>query len=254
MTQTDRQHWIDLLQNLPKAPETTCPYLPDRTSAMVYFFTDENVSSSLIDLALERGFRRCGEMWYLNECPGCRRCIPYRVATDTFSLSRNMQRVLKRNDDVVITFDVPTLTAEKTELYLNYQHDQHFLKPSLPHPPGKTFDPTDVLGTMTYQMYENPKSTLEVTMTLDDRVIGFGTLDVGETTVSLVYFAFDPDFANRSLGTLNVLKSMEWAKRNGYEQAYLGLYIDGHQKMDYKARYQPAESMTEEGTWEPFVG
>jgi arginyl-tRNA--protein-N-Asp/Glu arginylyltransferase len=254
MTQPHRQHRIDLLNSLPRSPETECPYLVDCSSAMRYFFAESDMATVVIDAVLENGFRRCGDMWYVNECPGCRRCIPYRVAPDTFTPSRNMKRVLKRNADVTVTFAAPELTTEKTELYLNYQHDQHFLKPAIPKPDGDPFEPTDALGTMTYQMYENPESTLEVTMTLDDRVIGFGTLDVGETAVSLVYFAFDPDLAKRSLGTLTILKSIEWAKDNGYAMAYLGLYIKDHPKMEYKSRYRPAEIMTEDGDWVPFVG
>lgn len=252
MNQHQRQQRTEFIDSLPVSPESNCPYLAGCTSAMRYFFSGNDMPPPFIDAVLEYGFRRCGDMWYLNECPGCRACIPYRVPTQTFTPSKNMKRVLRRNADVTVTFATPEMTPEKTALYLNYQHDQHFLRPAISKTDQEEFEPTDALETMAYQMYENPDSTLEVTMTVGDQVVGFGTLDVGETSVSLVYFAFDTTVAHRSLGTLNILKSIEWAKANGYPMAYLGLYIENHQKMHYKSRFGPAEIMAPDGTWVPF--
>ena len=45
----------------------------------------------------------------------------------------------------------------------------------------------------------------------------------------------------RSLGTLAILRQIEWAKRDGYSHLYLGYWIDGHRKMDYKRRFRPLE-------------
>ena len=52
--------------------------------------------------------------------------------------------------------------------------------------------------------------------------------------------AYD-DQAARGLGTLAVLKQLEWAARDGRQHLYLGYWIAGHAKMDYKRRFQPLE-------------
>jgi arginine-tRNA-protein transferase len=57
-----------------------------------------------------------------------------------------------------------------------------------------------------------------------------------------VYTFFDPDEAKRSLGTLAILSQLEWARRDGRAHLYLGYWIDGHRKMDYKRRFAAIET------------
>ena len=49
------------------------------------------------------------------------------------------------------------------------------------------------------------------------------------------------------LGTLAVLKQLEWAARDGRQYLYLGYWIAGHAKMDYKRRFQPLEGFDGRG-------
>ena len=41
-----------------------------------------------------------------------------------------------------------------------------------------------------------------------------------------------------------MLQQIEWARREQLEYLYLGYWIDGHRKMDYKRRFQPLEVFT----------
>ena len=59
--------------------------------------------------------------------------------------------------------------------------------------------------------------------------------------MSAVYTFYDPDETARGLGTLAILKQIEWARRDHRTHLYLGYWIAGHAKMDYKRRYQPLE-------------
>ena len=52
---------------------------------------------------------------------------------------------------------------------------------------------------------------------------------------------FDPDHARRSLGTLAILAGLDWAREREIQYYYLGFYIPGHPKMDYKRHFMPAE-------------
>ena len=45
----------------------------------------------------------------------------------------------------------------------------------------------------------------------------------------------------RGLGTYAILQQIDWAQRCRVPHLYLGYWIDGHRKMDYKRRYRPLE-------------
>ena len=71
--------------------------------------------------------------------------------------------------------------------------------------------------------------------------------DLAGGAMSAVYTFYDPDEAARGLGTLGVLRQLEWARRDGYAHLYLGYWIAGHPKMDYKRRFQPLEGFDGRG-------
>ena len=59
------------------------------------------------------------------------------------------------------------------------------------------------------------------------------------------------DLPDRSLGTLSLLRQIEWAKRDNRDHLYLGYWIDGHDKMDYKRRFRPLEAF-DGRMWQPM--
>ncbi len=65
--------------------------------------------------------------------------------------------------------------------------------------------------------------------------------------LSAVYSYFDPDQPERSLGTYMVLDLIERAQSLGLPYAYLGYWISGSRKMDYKARFRPYELLRRDG-------
>lgn len=252
MTSFDPREWRRILNNLPESPETDCSYFGDRMNQVTYFFSDAGMTPKMQEEAINMGFRRCGDTWYRTICPDCNMCITQRVKAKEFVPSKNQKRVLRRNRDIACTIATPNDTREKEEIYLRYQYSQHFQKPPFVRPGQKAaeFDPSETLGIMQYQMYTNPKTSLELEMRLDEQLVGFGIMDVAVTTTSLVYFVFDPDFHRRSLGTLNILWSIEWSRKNGFDHVNLGYYIPGHMKMDYKSRFKPSEMLdSRAGKW-----
>jgi arginine-tRNA-protein transferase len=44
-----------------------------------------------------------------------------------------------------------------------------------------------------------------------------------------------------------VLRQREWAARDGRDHLYLGYWIAGHRKMDYKRRFRPLEAFDGRG-------
>ena len=79
---------------------------------------------------------------------------------------------------------------------------------------------------------------------LHGQLLAVAVTDRADHTLSAVYTFYDPDHADRGLGTLAVLQQIDWARREQLEYLYLGYWIDGHRKMDYKRRFQPLEVFT----------
>ena len=63
----------------------------------------------------------------------------------------------------------------------------------------------------------------------------------------MVYSFFEPDEAPRSLGTFMVLDHIVRAQRMGLAYVYLGYWVRGSRKMDYKGRFLPQERLTPDG-------
>jgi arginine-tRNA-protein transferase len=65
----------------------------------------------------------------------------------------------------------------------------------------------------------------------------------------MVYSYFNPDMEKRSLGTFMILDHIRRTRALGLPHVYLGYWVQGSRKMDYKTRYQPQEHLTARG-WE----
>ena len=55
-----------------------------------------------------------------------------------------------------------------------------------------------------------------------------------------------------SPGTLSALREIEYCSDQGLPHYYLGYFVAGSPKMDYKARFRPNEILLREGAWVPF--
>jgi len=78
-------------------------------------------------------------------------------------------------------------------------------------------------------------------------LIAVALTDVLADGLSMVYSFFEPDQASRSLGTLMVLDHIARAKSMGLSYVYLGYWVRGSRKMDYKGRFRPQERLTPDG-------
>ena len=70
--------------------------------------------------------------------------------------------------------------------------------------------------------------------------------------ISLIYSFYEPSYESRSLGTLMVLDAIQRAQRLGLTYVYLGYFVRGSKKMEYKSRFKPQERLSADG-WKPVV-
>jgi arginine-tRNA-protein transferase len=78
-------------------------------------------------------------------------------------------------------------------------------------------------------------------------LVAVALTDVLGDGLSMVYSFFEPDEAARSLGTLMVLDHIARAQRMGLAYVYLGYWVQGSRKMDYKCRFLPQERLMPDG-------
>jgi arginine-tRNA-protein transferase len=221
---------------LEASPPSPCPYLPGRDSRLVAL-RPERLTPGLYRLFLDLNFRRLGPVVYRPACEGCRECRQLRVDVLRFRPTRAQRRCLRTNAGVVARSSRPEPTAEKHDVYRRYLEARHDGQMS-----GSWEEFAEFL-------HEAPAFTREVVFRLGERLLGAGIYDAGAGALSAVYFYFDPDLADRSPGTLNVLWLVEECRRLGLPWLYLGYHVAGSRSMAYKARFSPHQLLFDDGQW-----
>ena len=222
------------------SPERPCPYLPDR-KARSEAYGVEQLDPAVYERLLTRGFRRSGRVVYRPRCRACRECRQIRVPVDLFTPTRSMRRVLRRNTDLIVEEGRPTPTKEKFALYCRYLDTQH--DDSM----ARSYE------TFCEFLYDSPMETTEFRYRCGGRLIGVSIADRVSLGLSSVYMYFDPDFADRSLGTFSVLWEIDYCRCGGLPYYYLGFYIAGSPTMSYKARFRPNEILVADDRWVSLV-
>ena len=226
------------------SPPSACEYLPDRRWSLHYVFVAQATAADY-QAHLLKGWRRFGRAFFQPVCPGCRACQSVRVPAAAFRPDRSQRRAWKANADLRLEIGWPAVTPAKLRLYDRFHEYQADEKGWPAHAPK---DPADYGESFT----DNPFPAEEWCYYLGDRLIGVGYVDALPAGLSAVYFFYDPDLRDRSLGTFNVLKVIEATAARGLPHTYLGYYVKGCQSLEYKARFRPNEVLTPDSRWVPF--
>ncbi|MGZ8396259.1 MAG: arginyltransferase [Rhodoplanes sp.] len=237
------RHSRDTPQFYLTAP-STCPYLPEREERKVFTHLVGERAGDLNDLLTQGGFRRSQSIAYRPACENCRACISVRVLVDEFRPTRNMRRVAERNADVFGEMRVATPTSEQYGIFRAYLDARH--------QDGGMADMTVLDYAMMIEdshvntrLVEYRRRSAENGRRGD--LVGVVLTDVLKDGLSMVYSFFEPDESRRSLGTLMILDHIARARRMGLAYVYLGYWVRGSRKMDYKARFLPQERLGPDG-------
>jgi arginine-tRNA-protein transferase len=85
----------------------------------------------------------------------------------------------------------------------------------------------------------------------DEKMFSVAVIDLLPKGISAVYTFFDPKMSALSPGVISILWQIEKAKSLGLPWLYLGYWIPGCQKMQYKQDYRPLQVYSEE-MWKEF--
>lgn len=157
------------------------------------------------------------------------RVYPTRYFVSQVEMTRSKRRVLARNTDLRVITRPLRITSGKEKLYIAHHLNRFGYQP-------------DVMLNQRYKyIVYHPAKFMETCYFLDDELIAFSILEVGDYSIWSNTGVWSPAHADRSLGTLTVLGELEYARKNGLLIYYMGHYFPGNPYYEYKTRYQPLE-------------
>ncbi len=218
--------------------QSDCPYIEGQTEQRIA--VDISNDPQCHDGLATAGFRRVENWVYRPACPQCNACVPWRVDVAGFTPSRNMARIIKKNNDLTRQVASPTPSDDHYRLFKNYVTSRHY--------DGQMAQMDR--GDFVSMISNSPIETALISYhDAESKLVGAVLADFQSDGLSAVYSFFDPGLIVRSLGTYMVLDLLNIAKESALRWLYLGYFVKGSRKMDYKARFEPAE-IFKDGQWQ----
>ena len=220
-----------------------CPYLPERYERKVFAHLPLAEGAAVNDSLTQVGFRRSQNIAYRPACESCQACISVRIPADDYLFSRSERKTLGRNEDLARSLVEAEATMEQFELlrrYLTVRHaDGGMAEMTWPDYVAMVEDTAVRTHIVEYRVRSEAPGPGEL--------LACALVDVMSDGLSLVYSFYDPQISRRSLGSFVILDHVIQAVLAGVPYVYLGYWVRGSEKMDYKVRFSPIELLKPEG-------
>ena len=209
-----------------------------------------NVNDSLTQV----GFRRSQNIAYRPACEACTACVSARLPAADYIFSRSERKTLARNEDLERHLVEAEATMEQFDLlrrYLTARHaDGGMAEMTWPDYVAMVED--TAVRTHIIEFRRRPSGRGAHAGGPGD-LVACALVDLMSDGLSLVYSFYDPSEGRRSLGSFVILDHVIQACLNSLPYVYLGYWVRGSEKMDYKARFSPIELLKPEG-WTLVTG
>jgi arginine-tRNA-protein transferase len=226
-------------------PPSRCGYLPEQLWSLEYEVNPKLTPGGYLE-RLQAGWRRFGASVFRPRCRACSACQSLRVLVNDFRPNRSQRRACRANADVTLRIGAPSVSRAKLDLYDRFHAFQT-------HNKGWPLHPAKDADSYANSFVNNPIATEEWRYFLADQLIGVGYVDALPGAMSAIYFFYEPELRQRSLGTWNVVQLLAEAARRGVSYLYLGYYVVGCRSMEYKSQFRPNEILGEDGRWCSFL-
>ncbi|HEY3949066.1 MAG TPA: arginyltransferase [Phenylobacterium sp.] len=230
-----------------------CPYLPDRFERKVFAHLPLSDGASVNDSLTQVGFRRSQNIAYRPACEACAACISARIPAAGYIFSRSERKTIARNEDLERKVVEAEATMEQFDLlrrYLTARHaDGGMAEMTWPDYVAMVEDTAVRTHIIEFRLRPNSPAGRRG----PGELVACALVDVMNDGLSLVYSFYDPNQGRRSLGSFVILDHVIQACLTGLPYVYLGYWVRGSEKMDYKVRFSPIELLKAEG-WTPVVG
>ena len=232
---------------LPLAPQfyvtapQVCPYLPDRIERKLFTSIQGDDAQLLNDSLSQQGFRRSQNILYRPSCNECSACLSARIDVKKFKPSKSQKKIIRRNKFLIRSSNSPWATEEQYGLFQRYLQERHAK--------GGMAD-MDVFE-FAAMVEESSIETRVIEYHHENLLQSVCLTDFLSDGLSMVYSFFDPDESKKSLGTFMILDHIALALELELPYLYLGYWVPGSSKMNYKVNFKGVE-IFQNNVWQPL--
>ncbi len=224
---------------LPIAPQfyvtapQPCPYLDGRMERKLFTALQGDSAAKLNNALSQQGFRRSQNVLYRPSCTDCAACLSARIKVADFQPTKSQKRTLRRGHEIIRKASSPWATEDQYDLFRSYlgaRHANGGMADMDVYEFSAMIEETPVRSRVIEYFESENKSLIAVSLT-----------DVLKDGLSMVYSFFTPHMPSHSLGTYMILDHINIAREADLPYVYLGYWVPGSPKMDYKAKFSGLE-------------
>ena len=230
-------------------PPAPCPYLDGKLERKIFTHLIGDQAAVLNNTLTHGGFRRSQNIAYRPACDRCNACVSVRVIVDEFEMTRSMARTRARNADIVSAMVEANPSQEQYSIFRGYIDTRHA--------EGGMADMTvldfaamvedSFVDTRMIEYREAAGGRLDPGTGNSGPLVAAALTDILEDGLSMIYSFYEPDSTHRSLGTYMIIDHINRARALGLPYVYLGYWVEGSVKMEYKRRFLPQERLSTDG-------
>lgn len=189
----------------------------------------DEVKGSMLDHFLAMGWYRMGPTifttHYIFYNEDLFSTIWLRTPLTDYTYSKSLKKILRKNNSqFTYDFEPYSYASELDELYEKYKLA---FKGNLPESLERY-----MMDSLDLDIYD----TYLVKVYSEDVLIACSIFDLGEKALSSLFGFYDPEFSAMSLGIYTMLLEIEFALQNDMELYYIGYFVPGNPRFDYKLR------------------
>ncbi len=209
-----------------------CPYLGNREERKLFTPIELSNANQINNTLSKQGFRRSQNVLYRPSCSKCAACLSARISLESHVISKSQKRLIRYNAGLTRNLIVPNASVEQYNLFSSYINNRH------------------VAGGMAEMNYFEYSSMIEETLVKtvlveyrnnDKDLMGACLTDILDDGLSMVYSFYDSTLTKNSLGSYMILDHVKLAKEMKLNYVYLGYWVKGSPKMNYKANFSGLE-------------
>lgn len=227
--------------NLHLSSPVKCSYLADQQASSQVIVPANQVNAYYYGPLLRQGFRRSGVFVYRPQCAQCRACQSLRIDVNRFTLSKRFKRIINKNRHLHCRRLPLRWEEAHFQLYQKYQQHRH----------GEVQSELSMrTDYKEFILQSYVDSALLEYRDANHQLKMVSLIDMSDDGLSAVYTFYDPE-DKTSLGHYGILCQLDLCKVAAKPWLYLGYWVEGCQKLNYKMDYQPVE-IFRDGTWIPY--
>lgn len=211
-----------VLQKISYTNPSQCEYTKDNVATHKYF-SAENVSQKELDNIFNKEFRRQGSIYYKPECTKCNLCQSAIIDINLFTLNKNHLKILNKNKTTKAIFNKPEYREEIYKIYEEWSLNRF----------NKVTNEDDFINLY----YSSNDNTIQTEYYIDNELAAVGFVDLASNSISSNYFFYKDKFKKYSLGIYSILTEIQFAKSLGLSKLFLGYYVVGNKKTEYKKQF-----------------